>query len=217
MKKLAVFDLDGTLCYTIEDIVISVNHALRQSGFPERSVAFIQSKVGNSVDYLIRHCVPENTDNDKCLRVIADYMDYYNIHSMDNVSVYPGVTEQLQLLKKEGVTLAVISNKPHRDSKAMTEKLFPSGLFSGVLGMMPRFPRKPNAEPLCFMMDYLGFVPEETVYFGDSEVDIAFAANSGVNCISCSWGYRKKEELITAGAKFLSDDIRDAVSIFHTL
>lgn len=195
MKKLVVFDLDGTLCYTIEDIALSVNYALTRNGFPAHSEDFIKSTVGHSVHYMIEHCLPDGVSQEVQQTVLTDYMDYYAVHSADHVRVYDGICDVLKKLKEKGCTLAVVSNKPHRDSKKMVEKLFPKGIFDGVLGMMSRFTRKPCAEPLKFMLDYLDFEEKDCVYIGDSEVDIQFAHNTNVDCISCCWGYRTVQQL----------------------
>lgn len=217
MIKLIAFDLDGTLCYTMEDIAISVNYALRINGFPERSLDYVRTTVGNSTQYMIRECLPPETPAEVCERVHADYTEHYGVHSSDHTSVYPGVAETLEKLKAAGYTLAVVSNKPHRDSSRLMEKLFPSGTFAFVLGMMKSITRKPAADPLLVAMEYLGFTAEETLYVGDSEVDVRFADAAGVPCVSCRWGYRPLDVLLSAGAKHLIGSMPELIPLVEEL
>lgn len=200
MNKLVVFDLDGTLCCTIDDIAISVNYALVHNGFAPRSQEHIMASVGNSVGNTIRTALPENAPEDAYEKVLNDFTAHYAVHLCDHVTVYPGAEETIRKLHERGYTLAVVSNKPNKACRDMIRKLFPDEPFSFVLGMLPTLVRKPDAMPLNFVFEYLDGDKNESYYVGDSEVDILFARNAGVRCVSCAWGYRTVEQLREAGA-----------------
>lgn len=201
MNKLVVFDLDGTLCYTIEDIAISVNYALETNGYSVLSQEKIMSLVGNSVAYMIRNAMPQDETPEAIQKVFDTYTAHYAVHLCDHVRLYPKAKEALFKLKDMGFVLACVSNKPNTPCNDMIKKLFPEGLFSFVLGQMPSLVRKPDAQPLNFVFDYLDGDKNSSYYVGDSEVDVLFAHNAGIPCISCAWGYRSEDELKKAGAQ----------------
>jgi len=209
MVKLCVFDLDGTLVDTIGDIAAAVNYGLEKNGFPMLTVQTIMRLVGHSVDYMCYHATPEEHREERWKAVLDDYNAYYAKHCCDHSTPYEGIMRTLQKLRRAGITLAVVSNKPHRDAMHVVETLFPRDTFSMVLGMMKKFHKKPESEPLDFVLDYLGIDRSEAIYVGDSEVDIAFAKNAGMPCLSVTWGLRPRSELIEAGAVTLVDDAEE--------
>lgn len=208
MKKFCIFDLDGTLVYTIGDIAAALNHGLAEYGYPAMTEPAVAAIVGYSTNYMFQHAVPENAGDD-WKRVGESYQAYYKKHCCDTSHPYDGVLKTLIRLKNEGVRLAVVSNKPHRDSLHVIETLFPRDLFSLVLGRMEKFPTKPSPEVLRFALETLGAAPEDAVYVGDSEVDVRFAANAGLDCLAVSWGYRTRAQLTEAGAATILDEPAD--------
>ena len=162
MKKYCIFDLDGTLVYTIGDIAAALNHGLTACGYPAMTEAAVAAIVGYSTNYMFQHAVPEGAGDD-WKRVGERYQAYYPKHCCDSSHPYEGVLKTLMRLKHAGVRLAVVSNKPHRDSLRVIETLFPRDLFSLVLGRMEKFPTKPSPEVLRFALDTLGASAEESV------------------------------------------------------
>ena len=199
MKKLVVFDLDGTLVNTLSDIVTSLNVALEQVGAPTLSTPEIQAIIGHSVAYMCQKAIPASMA-DRWEEVLAGFNAHYGRHCADTSLPYPGILPMLEALKKQGYTLAVVSNKPHRETVKVISLLFPRDLFSLVLGRMNRFTIKPDPAPLDFAISTLGFTRRDTLYVGDSEVDVDFAKNTGVPEIAVDWGYRSHDALLQAGA-----------------
>jgi len=209
MVKLAIFDLDGTLVYTIGDIAAALNYGLEKNGFPTLTEREVQALVGYSTGYMCKYALPEEAREACWQQVHEDYSEYYKKHCCDHSYPYEGVLRTLCKLKSAGVKMAVVSNKPHRDTMTVVQNLFPRDTFCMVLGMMEKFRKKPDPEPLEFVLDYLGVDKADAVYIGDSEVDVNFAKNTGVDCISCTWGYRTRKELIEAGAVCMIDEFEE--------
>jgi len=209
LVRLAIFDLDGTLVYTIGDIAAALNYGLEKNGFPTLTEREVQALVGYSTAYMCEYALPEEARAQHWRQVHEDYSEYYKKHCCDNTYPYEGVLRTLAKLKNAGIKLAVVSNKPHRDTMTVVQNLFPRDTFSMVLGMMEKFRKKPDPEPLEFVLDYLGVDKCDAVYIGDSEVDVNFAKNTGVDCISCTWGYRSRRELIEAGAVCMIDEFEE--------
>ena len=205
MIQLAVFDLDGTLVNTLADLSASLNHALENCGFPSLSQGEVSAIVGHSVPYMCQNAVPKGHEAD-WTRVYTEYMEYYKKHCCDLSRPYPGILKAVSRIKAGGVKTAVVSNKPHPDALRVINGLFPRDTFQLVLGKMDRFATKPAPDALNFAMDFLQTNKENAVYVGDSEVDVAFAKNAGIGCLSCSWGFRTVAELRAAGAARILDD-----------
>ena len=213
MYKLCAFDLDGTLVDTIGDLAASLNYALEKYGFPTYTVQEVSRLVGHSVSYMCYMAVPEAAREAHWKQVNADCDAHYAKHCCDHSRPYEGVLRTVSRLKAEGVTLAVVTNKPHRHAMHVVNELFPRDTFSIILGMMQKFEKKPAPEPLNFVLDYLGVDRADAIYVGDSEVDIDFARNTGLPCVSVTWGLRPRAELIEAGAACLIDDPEELLEI----
>lgn len=213
MYRLCAFDLDGTLADTIEDLAGSLNYALTKNGLPALPVRQVLRLVGHSVDWMCRMAVPEPQREALHAQVFADCDAHYARHCCDHTRPYEGILRTLSRLRAAGVTLAVVTNKPHRHAMHVVNALFPRDTFSMVLGMMEKFEKKPAPDPLNFVLDYLGVAPRDAIYVGDSEVDVAFAKNAGLPCISVTWGFRPRAELIAAGATCLIDDPEELLEI----
>ncbi len=198
MKQTAViFDLDGTLLDTLDDLANAVSYILKKYDFPERKRADIRRFLGNGARDLMRRSVPANIDGEDFEKILADYMEYYNAHSKIDTKPYPGVLELLSELKKNGIKTAVVSNKPDVTVNGLCREYFGDRL-DFVLGDRPDIKKKPSADPILLAMKELGC--ERAVYVGDSEVDILAAKNAGLPCISLTWGFRDRELLEEQGA-----------------
>ena len=208
--KAAVFDLDGTVLYTLEDLAISLNHTLEKRGFPKRTIDEVRLFVGNGIRKLISRAVPKGTDEAEIDELFADFKEYYAAHSADNTYPYDGVIETLDYLRGAGFKTAVVSNKADFAVKSLCEKYF-GKRFDIAVGEREGVRRKPEPDALFEVMNYLGVSAEETVYIGDSDVDIKTAKNAGVDIISVDWGFRDRAFLVKNGAKKIVSDTDELV------
>lgn len=194
-----IFDLDGTLLYTLEDLTLSVNHAL--AGFTDvrRSLEEVRTFVGNGVRKLMIRSLPGGEENPCFEEAFAEFCRHYTEHCRDHTRPYSGIPELVQELARYGKKLGIVSNKPDREVKEMNEAYF-GGIFGAALGEREGVRRKPAPDSLNEAMKELDSDPAHTLYVGDSEVDILTAANAGVDCLSVTWGFRTQEHLREAGA-----------------
>ena len=199
MKIGLLFDLDGTLLDTLEDLLDATNFALRAHGFPERSLEQLRKVVGNGAANQIRKSLPEGTPEDTVQQVLATYKPYYTDHCQIKTRPYEGIREVLALLK-EKYPIAIVSNKPDSAVKALCRDWFP-GIYA--LGESAACPRKPAPDMVYQAMAAIG--AESCIYIGDSEVDILTARNASVPCLSVTWGFRDKEMLKEAGGIVFCD------------
>ena len=184
-----IFDLDGTLLDTLEDLKDAVNYSLGQFGYPLRSLEEIRRFVGNGAKFLIQLAVPEGADPEP---VYGTFRKYYQQNCQVKTAPYPGILEMLADLD---MPVAIVSNKPDSAVKALCADYFP-GIYA--LGDSPDCPRKPAPDMVFKAMQDMGV--ERCIYVGDSEVDVATARNAGVPCLSVTWGFRNQKELLEAGA-----------------
>ena len=208
MKTGILWDLDGTLLDTLEDLMDGVNYALHQFGLPPRTYEEIRQFVGNGAANLISRAVEGRADGQA---VLDTFKTYYNAHCQVKTKAYDGVLEALAQLG-EKYPMAIVSNKPDSAVKPLCEQYFP-GIYS--LGERAGCPRKPAADMVFAAMKDIGV--ETCVYVGDSEVDVATAKNAGVTCLSVLWGFRDREALKKAGAEYFCEDTKDLAQILRTL
>ena len=194
-----IFDLDGTLLNTLEDIKDSVNATMRHFGYAERSLDEVRAFVGNGAGNLIARCLPAGKNEEGFDAILAWYDEYYTEHSLIKTAPYPGIIELLRELNRREFKLAVVSNKQDPVVKKLARKFFP-GLISVAVGESPSVARKPAPDSVLSAMRELWSEPFECVYVGDSEVDIETARNSGLPCISVLWGFRSCDFLLAHGA-----------------
>ena len=207
MKKYQaiIFDLDGTLLNTLEDLMDSVNFALRQFRMPERSLEQIRRSVGNGVRRLMELSVPERLQNPEFEEVFQAFQTHYTEHCNDKTQLYPGIDLLLQRLKARGVKMAIVSNKYHEAVQELKEMYFKEYL-SVAIGEKEGVRKKPAPDTVIEALRELEITKEQAVYVGDSDVDLKTAANSGMDCLSVTWGFRTKEELLEAGATVMIND-----------
>ena len=196
-----IFDLDGTLLYTLDDQTASTNYAMRVSGFAEHTKDEVRRMVGNGVRKLIERAVPGGTENPKYEKTYTEFMAHYLRHSLDTTRPYPGVMEMLETLKRQGKRLAVVSNKYCKATESLCSTFF-KGLIDVAIGENENagIRKKPAPDTVTEALRRLGADKGTAVYVGDSEVDIATARNCGMPCISVLWGFRDKDFLKQNGA-----------------
>ncbi|MBE5744856.1 MAG: HAD family hydrolase [Clostridiales bacterium] len=200
MYKLVVFDLDGTLLDTLDDLTASTNAALRLHGFPTRNREEVRSFIGDGIVKLLERSVGiENYP--RITEMVADFRAYYGAHCKDETKPYTGVMDVLQALRQRGVKLAVLSNKVHAATQALIADYFPD-VFDEVMGENEAagIKRKPSPIALLKILEKQGVEKAETAYVGDSEVDIQTARNAGVDCVSVTWGFKEESFLKEQGA-----------------
>lgn len=198
--KLCIFDMDGTILDTLQDLYLSTNFALKKNSLPERELEEVKNFVGNGIRKLIERAVPENSDEETINRVFNDFNGYYKIHCADNTKAYPDIKETLLKLKSKGILTAVLSNKADYAVKELSDRYF-EGVFDISQGAKENIRIKPYPDAVFEIMKKLDVKKENTVYIGDSEVDIKTAENAGVDCISVDWGFKTRQFLINHGAK----------------
>lgn len=197
--KLYIFDLDGTILDTLDDLHDSVNYALASVGFPNRSLDEVRSFVGNGILKLIQRAVPEGTNDTDVDKVYAVFKDYYRQHCADKTRPYNGIVSTLRRLKDEGCRLAVVSNKADFGVQILCRKYF-DGLFEFAVGAKEGIRKKPYPDAVLEVLERMCVEKSEAVYIGDSDVDIETAKNAGLKCISVDWGFRSREFLLEHGA-----------------
>lgn len=198
--KAIIWDLDGTLLDTLEDLYLAVNHALRQHGMPERTLEEVRRFVGNGVRRLMVLAVPGGDGNPMFEDVFHDFKQYYVEHCQDNTGLYSGVAETLTQLKAKGYAMAIVSNKLQAGVTELHEAYFKDTI-DVAIGERDGMARKPQPDMVQLAMKEVGVTAEESVYVGDSEVDIATARNAALPCISVLWGFRDRDTLTRCGAE----------------
>ena len=199
MKTGIIFDLDGTLLDTLEDLADAVNHTMHTYGYPEHSLQKVRSIVGTGVRNLVLLALPEEQKH-RVDEILPFYRAYYNAHSQDKTCPYPGILEALKALSRK-YAVAVVSNKPDSMVKPLCREFF-GDIYA--LGEMPELPKKPAPDMLYKAMADIGV--ERCIYVGDSDVDIETACNAGVPCLSVLWGFRDRDVLEAAGGKYFCED-----------
>lgn len=206
--KTLIFDLDGTLLNTLDDLAASVNYAMRQCGFPERTIDEVRRFIGNGVKVLIRRAVPEGTSEEEYLNAHREFRKHYSQNSRNKTAPYEGIIELLHALKEKGYSLAIVSNKVDFAVKDLRDEFF-SDVIDVAIGDSDATRTKPEPDMVYKAIDELGADKESCVYIGDTDVDIETAKNSGMDCISVSWGFRSRSELVGYGAEMIADTAED--------
>lgn len=202
MIKLIIFDLDGTLLDTIEDLANATNHALKQFNFPLHDTATYRFFVGNGINKLIERALPEEHQNADAISMVKhEFLKYYLFHADDCTKPYPGISELLSKLQREGYQLGVASNKMHDATVDLVQRFFPEISFTSVLGQRDGIPVKPSPEILNEIVSTAGVLKSETLYIGDSGIDAQTAINANIQFTGVLWGFRPRLELEEAGAE----------------
>lgn len=201
-KDTVVFDLDGTLLDTLDDLMNSVNYALESNGYPARTRDEVRRFVGNGILLLMQRALPSGQENPDFEKVFAGFKEHYGIHCNDLTKPYDGIMELLELLKEKGVKMAIVSNKADFAVKELSEIYF-KGIIPVAIGEKESegIRKKPAPDTVMEALRQLGSTTENAVYVGDSEVDLATAENCGMDYILCEWGFREREKLEELGGK----------------
>lgn len=196
--KTYIFDLDGTLLSTLNDLASSTNYALRWAGMPERTIEEVCMFVGNGVKLLMERAIPEGVNNPKFEETYAKFREHYMEHNLDTTRPYDGVPELLHELKRRGKHLAIVSNKFYAATQDLAKHFFPDTI-EVAIGERENIRKKPAPDTVLEALRQLNVSKEDAVYIGDSDVDIMTAKNCGLPCISVLWGFRDKDFLIEHG------------------
>lgn len=196
MKKLAIFDLDGTLINTIADLASSTNYALSKCGFPTHHTSEYKFFVGNGINKLFERSLPEGEKTEvNILKIRAEFIPYYDIHNADESRPYDGIPEILDKLQSQGIMLAVASNKYHSATQKLIKHYFPDINFIKVLGQREGKNPKPDPDIVFDILNAAGVDKKDVLYIGDSGVDMQTAKNAGVISVGVTWGFRPLSEL----------------------
>lgn len=209
--KAAIFDLDGTLIDSLEDLANSANAMLESYGFPTHPVDPYRYFVGNGSRKLMERCLPKEKGADPVFvdEALARYKKIYAEHTQDKTRPYDGILEMLAALKRMNIPMGICTNKHQSAAEEIVKAMFPADMFATVIGDQPGLPRKPDPKKVLRMAEEYGVRPEETAYFGDTSVDMDTAVNAGMFPIGVLWGFRPKEELTEHGAKVLLEKPSD--------
>ena len=206
--KLAIFDMDGTILSTLDDLANGVDYALSENGLPARSKQETRAALGRGVRFLIEQSVPAGLSDAEISKVEDDFLKYYKVHSMDNTRPYDGIVELIKEVRASGVKTAVVSNKIDSAVKELCANFF-EGAFDVAYGERVGIPRKPDPKPINAIIDEFGLSKNEVVYIGDSEVDLLTANNAKIDHIIVTWGFRDRAFLEQNGAKNLVESMEE--------
>lgn len=209
---LVIFDMDGTILDTLEDLKNSTNYALKQSGYPEHPLENIRQFVGNGIQKLIERAVPEGTSEADRQKVYEAFRAHYKVHCADNTKPYDGIPGLIIKLREAGIKTAVVSNKADPAVQDLVIEYFPN-MFDVSVGEKPGVAKKPAPDAVDFVLETLSIPRERAVYIGDSDVDIATAENSHMDSIIVTWGFRDLEFLKAHGAKTIVDTTEEILEL----
>lgn len=205
MKTEAViFDLDGTLLNTLEDLTDAVNHALSEFNMPQKTISEVRGFVGNGIRRLMANAVPKGENNPDFGSVLIEFKRYYDDHCNDKTKPYEGIPELIDALRERNIKLAIVSNKIDSAVQILNQRYFPQ--IDVAVGDREGIRRKPEADSVLMAIAECNAQKDRTVYVGDSEVDIETAKNAGIKCVSVLWGFRDREQLLVSGAELLIEN-----------
>lgn len=211
-----IFDCDGTLLNTLDDLRNAVNHVLDAHNYPTRSKQEIKDALGYGVAHLVNHSVPNGVNDAKKAQILDEFKAYYTDHLEDDTAPYEGILQVLDTLIAEGYKLAIVSNKIQDAITPLAKKYFGNRL-PVAIGERPNLQRKPAPDMVIEAMKELASTPEESIYIGDSEVDVETARNSGLTCIGVTWGFRPESLHRELGVKHIARTPQDIIGIIHAL
>lgn len=212
MYRYVIFDLDGTLLNTLEDLAEAGNHALKAFGFPTYETEKYRYFVGNGIPVLIKRICPEGCSPDTLEKVREAFSEYYGPHCTDNTAPYGGIEDMLSELKKAGVTVGVVTNKDHDFSQKLVNDYFGDKI-GMVCGRRDGIPKKPDPYSVNYLIERFGAEKKDVLYVGDSNVDMETAINAGVDSCGVLWGFRTEKELSDSGARYIAADAGELLRI----
>ena len=216
MKHLVIFDLDGTLLNTIADLAQSTNYALKELGYPTHEEDAYRFMVGNGINKLFERALPEGEKTEaNVLRVRQKFVPYYDLHNADKSLPYPGIPELLADLQTQGIQLAVASNKYQAAAEKLIAHYFPSIHFVAVFGQREGIPTKPDPAVVHEILKIAAMASTDTLYVGDSGVDMQTAINAGVTSCGVTWGFRPRAELEAFHPDYIVERAEEIARIVH--
>lgn len=216
MKDTIIFDLDGTLLDTLDDLTDSVNFALSAQGFPLRTKSEIRSFVGNGIRLLMERSVPENTDSGVFEICFKAFCDYYKLHMEDKTAPYEGILDMLSNLKAAGFKTAIVTNKADFAAQDLCRRIFGDRI-GLIVGSVDGRPNKPAPDGVYYALETLGSSAENAVFVGDSDVDIQTASNASLDSVGVLWGFRDRGVLKAAGAKVFANSAEELEKILVSM
>ncbi|MCR5596095.1 MAG: HAD family hydrolase [Lachnospiraceae bacterium] len=218
MSKIntVIFDMDGTVLNTLDDLTDSVNYVLDRFGLPARTASEYRQFFGNGIKYALECAVPSETDKETIDNMLPIFKEHYDAHCLDKTRPYEGIVELMEQLSVRGYKMAIVSNKIDSAVKELNDRFF-AEYVDVAIGERPEIQRKPAPDTVMEALKELGSNKEESVYIGDSEVDLKTADNSGLPCIAVLWGFRDKDRLLENGASVFATDPTEVVSILEQL
>ena len=210
--KAVIFDLDGTILDTLQDLANSVNHALRTHGYPERTLDEVRGFIGNGIRVLMRRSCPADISEAAQEEALATFRVHYDAHCKDFTGPYGGIHDLLAALKERGIRTAVVSNKIEPAVIVLCDEHFP-GAFEYMVGNRPDLAPKPSPDSVNEVIGKMGLDKKDIVYIGDTEVDIQTADNAGIDCIGVDWGFRDGDYLRDLGAKYIVNTPMEVLDI----
>lgn len=205
--KLAIFDLDGTLLDTIADLAAATNFALAHYGLPTHKEEEYKFFVGNGINKMFERALPEDKRNEEYItKLRSQFVPYYDVHNSDLSRPYPGMVELLKELQRNNIAIGVASNKYQEAAVKLVLQFFPGVDFALILGQREGVPSKPDPTIAYEIIEHTGIAKEDTVYIGDSCVDMQTGKNAGITTVGVSWGFRPKAELESYNPDFIADD-----------
>lgn len=211
---LIIFDMDGTILNTLEDLRNSLNYVLQQAGYQTRTLEEVRTFVGNGIRKTIERALPSDIEEEKIDELFSLFMNYYAIHNTDNTKPYNGVIDLLKELKHLGYKTAVVSNKQDSAVKSLCKKFF-TGLFDVEIGEKENIAKKPDPDEVNEVLKILNIDRTKSIYIGDSEVDIQTAQNSKMKSIIVDWGFRDRKFLYEHGAEVIVSNPSEILDIIN--
>lgn len=215
-RNVIIFDMDGTLLNTLDDIADSLNYSLTKCGYPVHARDDIRKMIGGGASILLERAAPKNLSDEARSKLMEVFIGHYFKNSNNKTDLYEGVRPLVTRLREDGFRMGIVSNKGDKAVKELSRFYFQDEMeFS--LGERPDVTRKPAPDALYLAMDELGVTSEDCIYIGDSEVDAQFSQNAGIPCIIVTWGFRDREELIAANPDVIVDTIEELYNEIHRL
>lgn len=214
--RAVIFDLDGTLLDTAQDIGAGANLALHRFGLPEHSIEEYHTFIGRGIRRLLRAAMPQDVDEATYEQVVADYLAYYPEHCTERTVFFPGIEQMMRTLEEDGFILGILSNKTETTTLRVIGHFFPQTPFAVVWGNNGVRPLKPQLDAGRLLIQTLQLAPRQIAFVGDGETDMAFASGMGFRAVGVSWGYRSREQLQAAGAERIADTPEQIVQFIRS-
>lgn len=213
--QAVIFDLDGTLINSIDDIADAANFSLQKNNYPTHEYSKFKNFVGRGIRNLMKAALPLNSTDDVIDNCLQDFVSYYRQHCFDKTVLYDGIADMLDKLTEKNIKMAILSNKSQELTTYIVQKILSRWSFEFVFGASDQIKRKPNPEASLLIASLIGIIPQSILFVGDSQFDVQTAKAAGMSSVSVTWGFRNKEELKLTQPTFLIDLPKQLVSIIE--